>query len=61
VIEADEYDTAFFDKRSKMVHYRSKVAILNNIEFDHATSSVILQRLRRNFTISLERYPDPEN
>ncbi len=36
VIEADEYDTAFFDKRSKMVHYRSRVAILNNIEFDHA-------------------------
>jgi UDP-N-acetylmuramate: L-alanyl-gamma-D-glutamyl-meso-diaminopimelate ligase len=36
VIEADEYDTAFFDKRSKMVHYRPAVAILNNIEFDHA-------------------------
>ena len=36
VIEADEYDTAFFDKRSKMVHYRPSVAILNNIEFDHA-------------------------
>ena len=36
VIEADEYDTAFFDKRSKMVHYRPIVAILNNIEFDHA-------------------------
>ncbi|HZE11408.1 MAG TPA: UDP-N-acetylmuramate:L-alanyl-gamma-D-glutamyl-meso-diaminopimelate ligase [Burkholderiales bacterium] len=36
VIEADEYDTAFFDKRSKMVHYRPTVAILNNIEFDHA-------------------------
>src|SRR3989441_11271383 len=36
VIEADEYDTAFFDKRSKMVHYRPKVAILNNIEFDDA-------------------------
>jgi UDP-N-acetylmuramate: L-alanyl-gamma-D-glutamyl-meso-diaminopimelate ligase len=36
VIEADEYDTAFFDKRSKMVHYRPNVAILNNIEFDHA-------------------------
>jgi UDP-N-acetylmuramate: L-alanyl-gamma-D-glutamyl-meso-diaminopimelate ligase len=36
VIEADEYDTAFFDKRSKMVHYRAKTAILNNIEFDHA-------------------------
>jgi UDP-N-acetylmuramate: L-alanyl-gamma-D-glutamyl-meso-diaminopimelate ligase len=36
VIEADEYDTAFFDKRSKMVHYRPSVAIVNNIEFDHA-------------------------
>jgi UDP-N-acetylmuramate: L-alanyl-gamma-D-glutamyl-meso-diaminopimelate ligase len=36
VIEADEYDTAFFDKRSKMVHYRPRTAILNNIEFDHA-------------------------
>jgi UDP-N-acetylmuramate: L-alanyl-gamma-D-glutamyl-meso-diaminopimelate ligase len=36
VIEADEYDTAFFDKRSKMVHYRPTVAVLNNIEFDHA-------------------------
>jgi len=36
VIEADEYDTAFFDKRSKLVHYRPRVAILNNIEFDHA-------------------------
>src|SRR5262249_46988183 len=36
VIEADEYDTAFFDKRSKMVHYRPAVAIVNNIEFDHA-------------------------
>lgn len=36
VIEADEYDTAFFDKRSKFIHYRPEVAILNNIEFDHA-------------------------
>jgi UDP-N-acetylmuramate: L-alanyl-gamma-D-glutamyl-meso-diaminopimelate ligase len=36
VIEADEYDTAFFDKRSKMVHYRPRLAVLNNIEFDHA-------------------------
>jgi len=36
VIEADEYDTAFFDKRSKLVHYRPRVAILNNLEFDHA-------------------------
>ncbi len=36
VIEADEYDTAFFDKRSKFVHYHSRTAVLNNLEFDHA-------------------------
>jgi UDP-N-acetylmuramate: L-alanyl-gamma-D-glutamyl-meso-diaminopimelate ligase len=36
VIEADEYDTAFFDKRSKFVHYRTRTALLNNLEFDHA-------------------------
>ncbi len=36
VVEADEYDTAFFDKRSKFVHYYSKTAVLNNLEFDHA-------------------------
>ena len=36
VIEADEYDTAFFDKRSKFVHYRPRTAILNNLEYDHA-------------------------
>ena len=36
VIEADEYDTAFFDKRSKFVHYRPRTAILNNLEMDHA-------------------------
>lgn len=36
VVEADEYDTAFFDKRSKFVHYRPEVAVLNNLEYDHA-------------------------
>jgi UDP-N-acetylmuramate: L-alanyl-gamma-D-glutamyl-meso-diaminopimelate ligase len=36
VVEADEYDSAFFDKRSKFVHYRPRTAILNNLEFDHA-------------------------
>jgi UDP-N-acetylmuramate: L-alanyl-gamma-D-glutamyl-meso-diaminopimelate ligase len=36
VVEADEYDTAFFDKRSKFVHYRPRTAILNNLEYDHA-------------------------
>jgi UDP-N-acetylmuramate: L-alanyl-gamma-D-glutamyl-meso-diaminopimelate ligase len=35
-VEADEYDSAFFDKRSKFVHYHPKTAILNNLEFDHA-------------------------
>jgi len=36
VVEADEYDTAFFDKRAKFLHYRPRTAILNNLEFDHA-------------------------
>ena len=36
IIEADEYDTAFFDKRSKFIHYRPEILVINNIEFDHA-------------------------
>src|SRR5690606_31510326 len=36
VIEADEYDSAFFDKRPKLMHYRPEIAVLNNLEFDHA-------------------------
>jgi UDP-N-acetylmuramate: L-alanyl-gamma-D-glutamyl-meso-diaminopimelate ligase len=36
VVEADEYDTAFFDKRAKFVHYRPRTVILNNLEYDHA-------------------------
>ena len=36
MVEADEYDTAFFDKRSKFVHYPARTAVLNNLEFDHA-------------------------
>ena len=36
IIEGDEYDTAFFDKRSKFIHYQPEVAIINNLEFDHA-------------------------
>ena len=46
VIEADEYDTAFFDKRSKFVHYRPRTAILNNLEFDHADIFADLARDR---------------
>ncbi|MCB1937526.1 MAG: UDP-N-acetylmuramate:L-alanyl-gamma-D-glutamyl-meso-diaminopimelate ligase [Nitrosomonas sp.] len=49
VIEADEYDTAFFDKRSKFVHYRPRVAILNNLEFDHADIFQDLAAIQRQF------------
>ena len=49
VIEADEYDTAFFDKRSKFVHYRPKTAILNNLEFDHADIFSDLAAIERQF------------
>jgi UDP-N-acetylmuramate: L-alanyl-gamma-D-glutamyl-meso-diaminopimelate ligase len=49
VIEADEYDTAFFDKRSKFVHYRPKTAILNNLEFDHADIFPDLASIERQF------------
>ncbi len=49
VIEADEYDTAFFDKRSKFVHYRPDVAVLNNLEFDHADIFADLAAIERQF------------
>jgi len=49
VIEADEYDTAFFDKRSKFVHYRPRTAILNNLEFDHADIFDDLADIERQF------------
>ena len=49
VIEADEYDTAFFDKRSKFVHYRPEIAILNNLEFDHADIFPDLAAIERQF------------
>ena len=49
VIEADEYDTAFFDKRSKFVHYRARTAILNNLEFDHADIFADLAAIERQF------------
>lgn len=49
VIEADEYDTAFFDKRSKFVHYRAKTAVLNNLEFDHADIFSDISAIERQF------------
>ncbi len=49
VIEADEYDTAFFDKRSKFVHYRPRTAVLNNLEFDHADIFEDLAAIEKQF------------
>ncbi len=49
VVEADEYDTAFFDKRAKFVHYRPRTAILNNLEYDHADIYPDIESIRRMF------------
>src|SRR6202167_2465661 len=49
VIEADEYDTAFFDKRAKFVHYRPRTAVLNNLEYDHADIYPDLASIQRQF------------
>ncbi len=57
VIEADEYDTAFFDKRSKFIHYRPRTAILNNLEFDHADIFDNLQAIERQFHHLLRTVP----
>ena len=50
VIEGDEYDSAFFDKRSKFIHYRPKVLVLNNLEFDHSDIFRDLQDISRSFS-----------
>ena len=57
VIEADEYDTAFFDKRSKFVHYRPNTAVLNNLEFDHADIFDDLAAIERQFHHLLRTVP----
>jgi UDP-N-acetylmuramate: L-alanyl-gamma-D-glutamyl-meso-diaminopimelate ligase len=57
VIEADEYDTAFFDKRSKFVHYRPRTLILNNLEFDHADIFPDLAAIQRQFHHLLRMVP----
>ena len=49
VVEADEYDTAFFDKRAKFVHYRPRIAILNNLEFDHADIYLDVKAIQTQF------------
>jgi UDP-N-acetylmuramate: L-alanyl-gamma-D-glutamyl-meso-diaminopimelate ligase len=57
VIEADEYDTAFFDKRAKFVHYRPRTAILNNLEYDHADIYPDVAAIRREFNQLLRTVP----
>ena len=57
VIEADEYDTAFFDKRSKFVHYRPRTAVLNNLEFDHADIFDDIAAIERQFQHLLRCVP----
>ena len=57
VIEADEYDTAFFDKRPKFLHYRPEVAIINNIEFDHADIYDDLAAIEKQFHYLLRSIP----
>ena len=49
VVEADEYDTAFFDKRSKFIHYHPRTAVLNNLEFDHADIFEDLDAIKKQF------------
>jgi UDP-N-acetylmuramate: L-alanyl-gamma-D-glutamyl-meso-diaminopimelate ligase len=57
VMEGDEYDSAFFDKRSKFIHYRPQVAVLNNLEFDHADIFRDLQDVQRTFSHFLRIIP----
>ncbi|MGQ3892288.1 UDP-N-acetylmuramate:L-alanyl-gamma-D-glutamyl-meso-diaminopimelate ligase [Legionella sp. CNM-4043-24] len=57
VIEADEYDSAYFDKRPKLMHYRPEVAILNNLEFDHADIYANLEAIQQQFHYYLKTIP----
>ena len=57
VIEADEYDTAFFDKRSKFVHYQADIFVINNLEFDHADIFDNLADIRRQFHHAIRTVP----
>lgn len=57
VIEADEYDSAFFDKRPKLMHYRPEVAIINNLEFDHADIYADIEAIQQQFHYFLKTIP----
>lgn len=58
VIEADEYDTAFFDKRAKLIHYHPRTFILNNLEYDHADIYASLEEIQKQFHYALRRVPN---
>jgi len=57
ILEGDEYDTAFFDKRSKFVHYQPEVAVLNNLEFDHADIFENLAAIQKSFSHLIRLVP----
>jgi len=57
IIEADEYDSAFFDKRPKFMHYRPRVAVLNNLEFDHADIYPDLEAIQKQFHFLIRTIP----
>ena len=57
VIEADEYDTSYFDRRSKFLHYRPKTLVLNNLEFDHSDIFVDLEQIKAQFHLLLRTVP----
>ncbi|MGH7950935.1 MAG: UDP-N-acetylmuramate:L-alanyl-gamma-D-glutamyl-meso-diaminopimelate ligase, partial [Limisphaerales bacterium] len=57
IIEGDEYDTAFFDKRSKFIHYQPEAAIINNLEFDHADIFENLDAIQKSFTHFIRLIP----
>ncbi|HLF67201.1 MAG TPA: UDP-N-acetylmuramate:L-alanyl-gamma-D-glutamyl-meso-diaminopimelate ligase [Gammaproteobacteria bacterium] len=58
VIEADEYDTAFFDKRSKFIHYHPKTLLINNLEFDHADIFNDLEDIKKQFHYLVRTVPN---
>jgi UDP-N-acetylmuramate: L-alanyl-gamma-D-glutamyl-meso-diaminopimelate ligase len=57
IIEGDEYDTAFFDKRSKFIHYQPEIAIVNNLEFDHADIFENLEAVKKTFSHLIRLVP----
>jgi UDP-N-acetylmuramate: L-alanyl-gamma-D-glutamyl-meso-diaminopimelate ligase len=57
IVEGDEYDTAFFDKRSKFIHYRPEIAVINNLEFDHADIFENLDAIKKSFSHFIRLVP----